>query len=92
MRYWLRNYSGWPTYPQLYIDGKLIGGLDVVRDLVAKGEFDKLLKKSMKVASGEERLKRILEESRIVVLLSNFAFEDTDTKKFLDQVKSKYPA
>lgn len=31
MRYWLRHYSGWPTYPQLYIDGKIVGGLDIVK-------------------------------------------------------------
>jgi glutaredoxin-related protein len=37
MRYWLRNYAGWPTYPQVYSQGKLIGGLDVCKDLVAKG-------------------------------------------------------
>lgn len=39
MRYWLRNYAGWPTYPQVYSQGKLIGGLDVCKDLVSKGEF-----------------------------------------------------
>ena len=37
MRYWVRHYSNWPTYPQIYSQGKLVGGLDVVKDLVAKG-------------------------------------------------------
>lgn len=37
MRYWLRNYSGWPTYPQIYSQGKLIGGLDVCKELIQKG-------------------------------------------------------
>jgi monothiol glutaredoxin len=46
MRYWLRNYSGWPTYPQIYCQGKLIGGLDVCKDLIAKGEFLQLLPKN----------------------------------------------
>ena len=39
----LKEYSSWPTFPQLYVDGKLVGGCDIVRDLHAKGELGKLL-------------------------------------------------
>lgn len=39
----LRELFQWPTYPQLYIDGKLIGGLDVTRDLISRGELQKIL-------------------------------------------------
>jgi len=39
----LKEYSNWPTFPQLYLDGKLIGGCDIVRDLHARGELSKLL-------------------------------------------------
>ncbi len=39
----LKEYSSWPTFPQLYVDGKLIGGADIVRDLHARGELTKLL-------------------------------------------------
>jgi monothiol glutaredoxin len=39
----LKEYSSWPTFPQLYVDGKLIGGSDIVRDLHAKGQLSKLL-------------------------------------------------
>jgi glutaredoxin-related protein len=35
----LQEYSDWPTFPQLYIDGKLVGGLDVVTELQAEGEL-----------------------------------------------------
>jgi monothiol glutaredoxin len=45
LREGLKEYSSWPTYPQLYIDGKLIGGADIVRDLHAKGELAKLIAK-----------------------------------------------
>ncbi len=51
MRYWLRNYSGWPTFPQIYSQGKIIGGLDVCKDLINKGEFLQLFPKSSRVAS-----------------------------------------
>ena len=35
----LKEYSNWPTYPQLYIDGELIGGCDIIMDLYNKGEL-----------------------------------------------------
>ena len=43
MREGLKEYSNWPTFPQLYLDGKLVGGCDIVRDLHARGELSKLL-------------------------------------------------
>lgn len=39
MRHWLRYISKWPTYPQIFIDGKLLGGLDVLKDKIAKNEL-----------------------------------------------------
>lgn len=39
----LKEYSNWPTYPQLYIGGELVGGCDIVIDLYQKGELAKLL-------------------------------------------------
>jgi monothiol glutaredoxin len=43
LREGLKAYSSWPTYPQLYVDGKLVGGADIVRDLHAKGELQQIL-------------------------------------------------
>ncbi|HEY2728331.1 MAG TPA: Grx4 family monothiol glutaredoxin [Polyangia bacterium] len=45
LREGLKEYSSWPTFPQLYVDGKLIGGADIVRDLHAQGELVKLVAK-----------------------------------------------
>ena len=39
VRQGLKAYSNWPTYPQLYANGKLIGGLDVVKELAEAGEL-----------------------------------------------------
>jgi monothiol glutaredoxin len=39
----IKAYSQWPTIPQLYIDGKFVGGCDIVRDMKASGELEKLL-------------------------------------------------
>jgi len=44
LREGLKEYSSWPTYPQLYVDGKLVGGADIVRDLHARGELAGVLK------------------------------------------------
>lgn len=43
MRVGLKEYSEWPTFPQLYVDGKLVGGSDIVSGLEASGELDRLL-------------------------------------------------
>ena len=40
----LKKFSNWPTYPQLYVKGELIGGLDIVKELVAGGELADVLK------------------------------------------------
>lgn len=39
----LKEYSHWPTFPQLYVKGELIGGCDIVMDLDRKGELAKIL-------------------------------------------------
>jgi len=39
-------YSNWPTIPQLYIYGKFIGGCDIVRELYASGELERVLKEA----------------------------------------------
>ncbi len=39
----LKAYSNWPTYPQLYISGELIGGCDIVTSLYQQGELVKML-------------------------------------------------
>ena len=39
----LKTYSNWPTFPQLYVDGELIGGCDIVVEMYNSGELQKLL-------------------------------------------------
>lgn len=43
LREGLKQFSSWPTFPQLYVDGKLVGGCDIVRELHARGELAPLL-------------------------------------------------
>ena len=43
MREALKRYSNWPTYPQLYVKGELIGGCDIAVEMYESGELGKLL-------------------------------------------------
>lgn len=40
----IKVFSNWPTYPQLYVRGKLIGGNDIVTELFESGELEEILK------------------------------------------------
>ena len=44
VRQWLKEYKNWPTYPQLYVNWELIGGLDIMQEMLEEGEFDELKK------------------------------------------------
>ena len=39
----LKRYSNWPTYPQLYVKGELVGGCDIVIEMHKNGELKQLL-------------------------------------------------
>ncbi len=39
----LKQYSNWPTYPQLYVNGELIGGCDIVVEMYNSGELQQVL-------------------------------------------------
>lgn len=41
----LKKFSNWPTYPQLYLNGELIGGLDIVKEMDESGELESMLPK-----------------------------------------------
>jgi len=43
VRQGLKSFSDWPTYPQFYVDGELVGGLDIVKELVESGELQDMI-------------------------------------------------
>ena len=43
----LKEFSNWPTFPQLYVDGKLVGGCDIVKEMHARGELKLLIDKAV---------------------------------------------
>tara|TARA_A100001011_G_C13917633_1_gene677751 strand:+ start:386 stop:703 length:318 start_codon:yes stop_codon:yes gene_type:complete len=43
LRQGIKDYSDWPTIPQLYIKGEFIGGCDIVKEMFEKGDLKKIL-------------------------------------------------
>lgn len=66
VRQGLKTYSNWPTYPQLYANGELIGGLDIVKELIESGELEAQLPKQ---TSLEDRLKGLINKSDIMLFM-----------------------
>jgi monothiol glutaredoxin len=63
IRHELSALSGWPTIPQLFVKGELIGGADIAEELAASGELTKILEEKLGPAyreSGEERTLSLL--------------------------------
>ena len=43
IRQGVKEFADWPTFPQLYVDGKLVGGCDIVEEMMRSGELKKLI-------------------------------------------------
>ena len=43
IRQGLKEYSQWPTYPQLYVQGQFVGGSDIMAEMLASGELAALI-------------------------------------------------
>ena len=48
----LKAYSNWPTYPQLYVKGELVGGCDIVTEMYRSGELKTLLQEAGAISEG----------------------------------------
>ena len=47
LREGLKEFSSWPTFPQIYISGKFIGGCDILRDMFTSGELEPLVREAV---------------------------------------------
>ena len=45
IRQGIKDYSNWPTIPQLYVNGQFVGGCDIMREMYDAGELQQLLAK-----------------------------------------------
>ena len=46
----LPKYSDWPTFPQLYVNGELVGGCDIVAELAESGDLQKMVDQAAEAA------------------------------------------
>lgn len=46
LRQGIKDYSDWPTIPQIYIKNEFIGGCDILNELVTSGEIEEILDKN----------------------------------------------
>jgi monothiol glutaredoxin len=46
LRQGIKDFSKWPTVPQLYVNGEFVGGSDIMREMYQSGELQQLLAKS----------------------------------------------
>ena len=63
IRHELSELSGWPTIPQVFVKGELIGGADIVEELAASGELERTLEEKLGGdyrASADERAVSVL--------------------------------
>ena len=47
IRQGVKEYSNWPTYPQLYVNGKLVGGNDIITEMYQSGDLQEYLKTAL---------------------------------------------
>lgn len=66
VRQGLKEYSNWPTYPQLYVKGELVGGLDILKEMHENGELAAILPKKKNL---EERLKSLTHSAPVMVFM-----------------------
>lgn len=50
----LPNYADWPTFPQLWVDGELVGGCDIILEMFQQGELQPLLKETADKYAGDD--------------------------------------
>ena len=56
----LKRYSNWPTYPQLYVKGELVGGCDIALEMYKSGELKQLLAEAGAARTSEVRARPVV--------------------------------
>ena len=90
VRQGLKTFSNWPTYPQLYIDGELIGGLDIIKEMLEAGELQTMIPTKVTL---EDRLKALTNRSPLIIFMKgdpkvNISHISHSSKDFLSRLPS----
>jgi Grx4 family monothiol glutaredoxin len=77
IRQWLKVYSNWQTYPQIYINKEFVGGIDVLDQLIEDGEFMDMVPKECKKLPPVEVFEEMLSSFDVVVLIEGLPDKTT---------------
>ena len=72
LRQGIKDFSDWPTIPQLYLDGEFIGGCDIIKEMFETGELKKLLEKKRNNLIYFFLIKHISESDKFPLYISIF--------------------
>ena len=65
----LKKFSNWPTFPQLYVNSELVGGLDIIKELIQSGEFKDLIPAARQEETLNDRLKKLVNRSKVMLFM-----------------------
>lgn len=90
IRQWLKFYSNWPTFPQVFLNGEFVGGVDIVTELIENGEFDDMVPKAAKKLPPSEEWPQILKDHKVLVIIEGSAEnpQNEESKELLQLLKN----
>ncbi|KAI9032152.1 thioredoxin-like protein [Hyaloraphidium curvatum] len=65
VRQGLKTWANWPTYPMLFVKGELVGGIDIVKEMIASGEFEKTVPRN----NTEQKLKALVSKEPVMCFI-----------------------
>ncbi|KAL3671113.1 hypothetical protein V7S43_004295 [Phytophthora oleae] len=68
VRQGLKKFSNWPTYPQLYVKGKLVGGLDILNEMAEDGDLSEQLGVDKK-AKKENKYEQLINRAPVMIFI-----------------------
>lgn len=68
----MKTYSNWPTYPQVYVNGELMGGLDIIKEMIESGDFEDTFPQQLPL---EERLKALVNKADVMLFMKGDRFQ-----------------
>ena len=89
VRNWIRHYSKWNTYPQLYFNQKLVGGIDKVKELIAQNKFEELIPVEAMKSDTNLKLERLLAlfKEKVLIFFEGTPYSADENKKLSNLIK-----
>lgn len=89
VRNWLRHYSKWNTYPQLYFYQKLVGGIDKVKELISQDKFEELIPFEARKSDPNLKFERLLSlfKEKLLIFFEGTPFSSEENKKISNLIK-----